>query len=181
MRAIDAYDDCWPVTRFALQTVSLTLLRYQEFGLANWSEIEGLEGEAPLWRVPAERTKAKRPHLVPLSPQAVAVLKGLKELTGGEGLMFPSSHRASRPVTNNGVLFALYRLGYRSRQTVHGFRHLASTVLNENGWNADWIEKQLAHEEQKRSRRAYNAAEYLPGRREMINWWADFLDKQKGL
>ena len=94
--------------------------------------------------------------------------------------MFPSSHRAARPVTNNGILLPPLR-GYRSRQTVHGFRHLASTVLNQNGWNSDWIEKQLAHEEQRRSRRAYNAAEYLAGRREMLCWWANFLTEQKGL
>ena len=82
-------------------------------------------------------------------------------------------------MTGNSILFAFYRMGYRSRQTVHGFRHIASTTLNENGWNRDWIEKQLAHDEGDKIRAAYNAAEYLPGRREMMNWWGEFIEKQK--
>lgn len=166
LRAIDGYEDGWPVTRLALKTVSLTLLRFQEFGHATWDEIEGLDGDAPLWRVPEARMKIKRPHIVPLAPQAVAVLRELREVSGNSGFMFPSPHRVWQPLTNNALIFALYRLGYRTRQTIHGWRHLASTVLNENGFNPDWIEKALAHEEQKKSRRAYNAAIYLQSRRD---------------
>jgi integrase len=180
LRAIDGYDG-YPVTRLALKIASLTVLRSKEFGHATWDEFEGLDGEAPLWRVPEGRMKMRRPHIVPLSPQTVAVLKELLKLSGGSGYVFPSPHRVCQPISGNSILFALHRLGYRGRQTTHGFRHIFSTVLNERGFNPDWIERQLAHEEGRKVRRAYNAAEYLPGRREMLTWWASYLDEQRAL
>jgi integrase len=179
LRAIDGYDEGWPVIRLALKPVSLTLLRFSEFGLADWGEIEGLDGASPLWRVPENRMKMKKPHIVPLSKQAVVALRELQELTGGKGYMFPSPQQGHKPVTNNGVLFALYRMGYKNRMTMHGFRHCFSTLANEHGWNPDWIERQLAHEQKSQVRRAYNAAMYLDGRRQLMNWWGQFLEDQK--
>jgi len=106
-------------------------------------------------------------------------LRELQELTGGKGYMFPSPQQGHKPVTNNGVLFALYRMGYKNRMTMHGFRHCFSTLANEHGWNPDWFERQLAHEQKSQVRRAYNAAMYLDGRRQLMNWWGQFLEDQK--
>src|SRR6185437_5652177 len=115
-------------------------------------------------------------HIVPLSTQALDVLKQLREINGNWQLVFPSRTNAGKPISENTVLYALYRLGYHSRMTGHGFRGLASTILNENGFNSDWIERQLAHVEQNSVRAAYNHAQYLPERRRMMRWWGDYLE-----
>jgi integrase len=161
------------VTKLAMKLMVLTFVRTTELRFARWLEFEGLENSEPLWRIPQERMKMRRAHLVPLSPQAVGVLRELRKRTGKGEYLFPA-------ITGNGVMsvntliFALYRMGYHSRATVHGFRSTASTVLNEKQFNRDWIEMQLAHFDGS-VRGIYNAAEWLTGRREMMCWWADYL------
>jgi len=162
------------VTRLALKLVLLTFVRSSELRFARWTEFEELDGAKPLWRIPADRMKMRRPHLVPLAPQAVAVLKELAKLTGDTDYLLPAC-TGSGVLSENTLLFALYRLGYHSRATVHGFRSTASTILNEHEFNSDWIEMQLAHADGS-VRGIYNAAEWLAGRRKMLCWWADYLD-----
>jgi len=176
LSTVAAYDGD-PKTCLALQLVVLTFVRTTELRAAQWSEIEGLNGGEPLWRIPAERMKMKHEHIVPLAPQAVAVLRKLRELpgSGGSPFLFPSPSR-ERCMSNNTMLFALYRMGYHGRATVHGFRAMASTALNEMGFRPDVIERQLAHHERNAVRAAYNRAEYLTERRTMMNQWADHID-----
>jgi integrase len=176
LRALDTYDG-EALTRLALQLLILTFVRTSELRFAAWSEFEDLDGAAPLWRIPAARMKMRRAHLVPLAPQAVEVMRKLRELYPKADLVFPAATR-SKVISENTMLYALYRLGYHGRATVHGFRKTASTVLNEQHFNRDWVEMQLAHVEGS-VRSIYNAAEWLPGRRDMIVWWADFLDLQR--
>lgn len=179
LHALDTYDGD-PRTALALRLVVLTFVRTSELRAARWEEFEGLEGREPLWRIPAERMKARFEHLVPLSPQAVAALKELAALPGSDanGFLFPSPSRDGC-MSNNTMLYALYRLGWHGRATVHGFRGVASTILNEMGFNPDWIERQLAHDERDEVRGAYNSAQYLPGRRQMLQRWANWLDEVK--
>ena len=164
-------------TRLALQLVLLTFVRSAELRFAEWSEFEGLSGREPVWRIPPDRMKMRRPHLVPLAPQAVKALVDLRKLSGTSSLLFPAATR-SGVMSENTMIFALYRMGYHSRATVHGFRSTASTILNEHQFNRDWIEMQLAHAEGS-VRSIYNLAQWLPGRRDMMNWWADHLDEQR--
>jgi integrase len=176
LQRLAAYDG-EPLTRLALELVVLTFVRTTELRFATWAEFEGLGGDEALWRIPAERMKMRRAHLVPLSPQAVLVLAQLKKLQPRSDLLFPAPTR-SKVISENTMLYALYRMGYHGRATVHGFRKTASTVLNEQHYNRDWIEMQLAHAEGS-VRSIYNAAEWLPGRREMMTWWADYLDRRR--
>jgi integrase len=162
------------VTRLALKLVLLTMVRTNELRFATWDEFEGISGEEPLWRIPAERMKMRRPHLVPLSPQAVDLLFQLRRKSGRSAFVLPAATKEG-VMSVNTMICAIYRVGYHSRATVHGFRSTASTILNEEGFNRDWIEMQLAHADDT-VRGVYNAAEYLSGRREMLNWWADYLD-----
>jgi integrase len=180
LRALAAYDGD-PRTRIALQVMVLTFTRTTELRAAQWSEFEKLEDEGrALWRIPAERMKMKRGHIVPLAPQAVALIRELRALPGSDAsaCLFPSPSREGY-MSNNTMLFALYRLGYHGRATVHGFRAMASTALNELGFRPDVIERQLAHQEDD-VRAAYNRAEYLSERREMMNYWANHLDALSG-
>jgi integrase len=176
LRLLEAYDGDVR-TRLALRLMILTFARTTELRSAQWSEIEDLAGIDPLWRIPAERTKMKRQHIVPLAPQSVALLNELRFLPGSEAtpFLFPSPSREGC-ISNNTMLYALYRMGYHGRATVHGFRAMASTALNERGFRADVIEHQLAHQEQNVVRAAYNRAEYLSERRAMMKYWADLLD-----
>ena len=181
LRDVDSYDEVGDkVTRLGLQLVTLTLVRTSELINGKWSQIDGLKGANPVWLIPDEQMKMKDRdgHIVPLSRQAVARLEELHELSGHGTLMFPGD-KPGKPISNNTLLFGLYRLGYRSRQTTHGFRRIASTILNEHGFRDDVIEKQLAHEEKNKVRRAYNAAEYMNERRPMMQWFADYLDALK--
>jgi integrase len=162
-------------TRLGLRLIVLTFLRTTELRAAKWTEIENLDGEAPLWRVPAERMKMKEEHLVPLSRQAVALLCELRAMSGSSPYIFPSPGK-HRFMSRHTLLWALYSMGYQGEATIHGFRGCASTILNENNFNPDWIEKQLAHEERNKVRGAYNSAQWLPDRRRMMQWWADYLD-----
>jgi integrase len=179
-KAISDYDGD-PRTRLALRLIVLTFARTSELRAARWSEFENLEGNEPMWRIPAERTKMKREHIVPLTSQAVALLGELRALPGSETspLLFPSPSREGY-MSNNTMLYALYRMGYHGRATVHGFRAMASTALNEMGFRPDVIERQLAHQEQNAVRAAYNRAEYLSERRAMMKHWADHLDTLVG-
>lgn len=179
LRALASYHGD-PRTAIALRLVVLTFVRTTEMRAARWDEFENLEGGEPLWRIPAERMKARVEHLVPLSRQAVAALAELRSLPGAkaDGFLFPSPSREGF-MSQNTMIGALYRMGYHSRATVHGFRGVASTLLNEMGFDPDWIERQLAHDERDEVRAAYNSAQYLPGRRRMLQHWADWLDEVK--
>jgi len=159
-------------TKLALQFVILTAARSGEVRGATWEEID-LENK--LWRIPAERMKMDTPHTVPLSDQAIAILKQIGTLFGQEGLVFPGIRDQTKQLSDNTLLYALYRLGYHSRATVHGFRATFSTIANESGFNGDVIEKALAHEERNKVRAAYHRSEYLEHRRELMQWWADYL------
>ena len=167
------------MTAIALELTILTLLRTSEIRFAQWGEFEGLDGPDPIWRIPGNRMKVKigRPHLVPLAPRTVVLLKELKSLGAKSEWLFPAPTK-SKVFSENTMLFALYRMGYHGSATVHGFRKTASTILNEHQFNRDWIELQLAHVEGG-VRRIYNEAEWLPGRRQMLCWWADYLDNAR--
>ena len=176
LSAIDGYEAIGDrQTRLALQLLALTFVRTGELIGAVWEEIDAA---AALWVIPAARMKMKTEHIVPLSNQSLAILEELKGLCGGSRFVFPGRNR-DKPISNNTMLFALYRLGYKGKMTGHGFRAVASTILNEQGYNRDVIERQLAHCERDEVRGAYNRAEYLPQRRTMIQDWANYLDKLK--
>jgi integrase len=174
LRAIDGFSGQF-VTLKALQLAPLVFVRPGELRQAEWSEFD-LDGA--LWRIPAERMKMKAAHLVPLSTQAVALLLELQQLTGSGRYVFPGLRTAGRPMSENTVNAALRRLGYSGEEmTGHGFRSTAATRLNEMGWHADAIERQLAHAETNKVRAAYtHAAQYLEGRVRMMQAWADYLD-----
>ena len=176
LSALEGYDGD-PRTAIALRLMILTFVRTTELRAARWSEMENLDGREPLWRIPSERMKMKREHLVPLVPQAVALLRHLHALIGSDAspFLFPSPAREGC-MSYNTMLYALYRMGYHGRATVHGFRAMASTALNEMGFRPDVIECQLAHQEGNAVRAAYNHAEYLNERRAMMKHWADWID-----
>jgi len=178
MRKIMAYPGS-VYTRMALQLMALTFVRTGELIGARWQEFDL---DAAEWRIPAERTKSRREHLVPLSRQAVEVLRclhaahGGAEICTGTLLLFPGERDRTKPMSNNTILKALERMGYKGRMTGHGFRGVASTALNEMGYRPDVIEAQLAHVEENRVRAAYNHARYSEERRELMQQWADYLD-----
>lgn len=177
LRAIDGFTGQF-VTLCALKLAPLVFVRPGELRKAEWSEIDL---EDAIWRIPGERMKMKAPHIVPLSTQAVAVLKELHGLTGYGRYVFPSVRTHSRPMSENTVNASLRRLGYaKDEMTGHGFRSMAASRLNEMGWNADAIERQLAHAESNKVRAAYtHAAQYLEQRTHMMQAWADYLDGLK--
>ena len=172
LERLEGYDGSLQ-TKLALRLLVLTFVRTIELRAAQWAEFDLDKGE---WRIPAERMKMKEEHIVPLSRQAVAVLRELQSHSGNRQYVFPNQHNHSLFMSENTMLYALYRMGYHSRTTGHGFRSTASTILNENGFIADVIERQLAHGEPNKVRAAYNHAQYLPERRKMMQWWADYLD-----
>lgn len=173
IRAIDNYTGTF-VVKSALKFSAITFTRPGEIRQAEWTEID-LDGE--LWRIPAERMKMRREHLVPLSHQAVELLRELHPLTGRGRYIFPGRTQA-RPMSNAAITAALRYMGFEKGQmTAHGFRSMASTMLNEQGWPADVIERQLAHVERNETRGAYNRAEWLEDRRKMMQHWSDYLDK----
>ena len=173
LRAIRGYSGYFP-TQCALRFAPLVFVRPKELRSAEWSEFDLDKAE---WRIPAEKMKMGVLHIVPLSKQALAILEELKPLTGSGKYLFPSNRTASRPMSDNTVNGALRRLGFtKEEMTGHGFRSMASTLLNEQGWNSDAIERQLAHSEKDGVRAAYNYAEYLPERKKMMQAWADYLD-----
>ncbi|WNL47921.1 tyrosine-type recombinase/integrase [Dyella sp. BiH032] len=173
LRAIEGFSG-QPVTQAALELAPLVFVRPGELRKAEWSEFDL---NAAMWRIPGERMKMKAPHLVPLSSQAVEILRDLHGLTGHGHYVFPGVRTASRPMSENTINAALRRLGYATDEmTGHGFRSMAATRLNEMGWNADAIERQLAHAESNKVRGAYtHAAQYLEERKRMMQGWADYL------
>lgn len=161
-------------TKDAMWLTILTAARTDEIRFADVTEFEDLDGDAPLWRVPADRMKKTRPHLVPLSRQATNIVK--RRLLDREGGLIFAHATRSGTISENTMLFGLYRLGYKGKATMHGFRSTFSTIANENNWNGDWIEMALAHSSDNKMRSTYNAAKYLLQRRELLQWWADYLD-----
>lgn len=182
--AIDGYKGSFPVA-CAIRLAPLVFVRPGELRGAAWAEFD-LDAKEPTWAIPAARSKLRKaakedprtpPHLVPLSVQAVAILRELKPLTGGRAHLFPGVRDPLRPMSENTVNAALRRLGYdKDTMTGHGFRHMASTLLNEMGYHRDAIERQLAHKEPG-VRGVYNKAEHMPERRRMMQAWADYLDQ----
>lgn len=173
LRAIDDYNG-YTVTRSALRFSVLTFARPGEIRQAEWSEIDWGAKE---WRIPAEKMKKRRPHVIPLSEQAIETLKELKPLTETGVFLFPGVRKRTRPMSDATITNALRNMGYSGDEmTAHGFRSMASTRLNEMGWNSDAIERQLAHVEGNAVRAAYNYAEHLGERRRMMQSWADYLD-----
>jgi integrase len=176
LRAMEGYQGSF-VVRCALRLAPLVFVRPGELRGAEWSEIDFEKAE---WRIPASKMKMREQHIVPLSVQALAILRELHPLTGAGRYLFPSERTADRPISENTVNAALRRLGYaKDEMTGHGFRSMASTLLNEQGWHRDAIERQLAHAERNAVRAAYNYAEHLPERRRMMQAWADYLDGLK--
>jgi len=178
LRAIDGYVG-QPATHAALKLGLLLFVRPGELRAAAWAEFD-LEADKPIWRIPAERMKMREPHIVPLSAQAAAILKALQPLTGNGRYLFPSLRTRERPMSENTLNAALRRLGYTGEEmTAHGFRAMASTLLNEQGFAPDVIELQLAHAERNKVRAAYNRAQRLEERRTLMQQWADYLDGLK--
>ncbi len=175
LRKIDQYDG-EAQTRLALRLLALTFVRTTELRAATWAEVDLDKGD---WTIPASRMKTSAPHHVPLSVQAVDAFRELHRMNGKWPWIF-AGRAPSKPMSKNTVLFALYRLGYHSRMTGHGFRALASTTLNEMGYRPDVIERQLAHIEKNAVRAAYHRSQYLEERQTMMQAWADYLDAQRG-
>jgi integrase len=166
------------VTRLAMKLIAYTFVRTGELIGTKWTEFEL---DAARWDIPAERMKMRTPHIVPLSRQAVEVLRTLHDLTGESEFLFPGDRNSKKSMSNNTILKALERMGYKGRMTGHGFRGLASTILHERGYNREHIELQLAHTPRNAVSAAYNHALYLEPRARMMQDWADHLDRlQRG-
>lgn len=172
LEKLEAYDGDVQ-TKLALKLLLLTFVRTTELRGARWEEISFDEAT---WRIPAERMKMKDPHIMPLSKQAIAILRELQNHSGNREHVFPNSNNPSKCMSENTMLFALYRMGYHSRATGHGFRATACTVLYENGFSEDMVERQLAHAKRNKVRASYDHAQYIDPRRKMMQWWADYLD-----
>ena len=165
-----------PSTVLAMKFMILTFVRSSELRLAVWDEFDITSNE-PLWIIPAERMKMRKTHQVPLSKQPVEILKRMQEYFGPEGYVFPQIRNPEKAMSENTLLYFSNRLGYAGRSTIHGFRTVASTVLNESKiWSPDVIELQLAHQESNKVRKAYNRAEHLDERRKMMEWWSDYIE-----
>jgi len=176
LRAIDDYQGDF-VTKCALKLTPYVMLRPGELRHAEWSEIDLGKKQ---WKISAVKMKMGRPHIVPLSNQAVEIFKVIQPITGQWKYVFPSMRSKDRPMSENTITAALRRMGFTKAEiTAHGFRGMASTLLHENRFKSDVIEAQLAHAERNKVKAAYNHAEYLAERTDMMNWWADYLDSLK--
>jgi len=172
LRAIATYETTGNrQTQLALQLLTLTFVRTNELIGALWTEFDL---DNALWIVPAERMKMRSEHVVPLTSRALEIINELKTIAGNSRYLLPGRN-PNKPISNNTLLFALYRLGYKGKMTGHGFRAVASTILNESGFNPDAIERQLAHYERNEIRGAYNRAQYMPERIKMMQWWNDYI------
>jgi integrase len=174
LRAIETYRGT-VVTRLAMKLMALTFVRTSELIGARWCEFDL---EAARWNIPAERMKMKTPHIAPLATQTIELLELLRTITGGGELLFPGDRDHRKPISNNTILKALERMGYKGIHTGHGFRGLASTILHEQGFQHDHIELQLAHAPRNSVSAAYNHALYLAPRSEMMQAWANFLEQR---
>jgi len=165
-----------PTTVLAMKFIILTFVRTQELRFADWKEFV-IDSSEPLWVIPADRMKMRKIHHVPLSRQAVNILNEMQKYSGKEGYVFPQYYNSKKAMSENTLLYFSNRLGYSGRHTIHGFRSVASTVLNESRkWHPDVIERQLAHQESNKVRKAYNRAEHLDERRKMMEWWSDYIE-----
>ena len=174
LRSIRGFSGSY-ITKCALQLAPLVFVRPGELRHAEWAEIDF---DKPEWRIPGHKMKMKEPHIIPLSRQAVEILQSIHPLTGDGQYIFPSIRSGTRPMSENTINAALRRMGYeKDEMTGHGFRSMASTLLHEHGWPHEAIERQLAHAERNKVVAAYNYAEHLPKRKEMMHWWADYLDE----
>ena len=174
LRKIEVYNGS-TITRTAIKLMAMTFVRTKELIGAQWSEFDL---DAARWDIPAERMKMKTPHIVPLSIQAITLLRSLHTLTGHSLLLFPGERDHEKPMSNNTILMALDRMGYKHRMTGHGFRGIASTLLHEQGWPHEHIELQLAHQERNQVSASYNHALYLHPRAQMMQAWSDHLEAQ---
>ena len=172
LRQIEVYQGTH-VTRLAMKLIALTFVRTSELIGAKWSEFDF---EEERWDIPKERMKMRTPHIVPLAKQTVEILAMLRDLTGDSEWLFPGDRNRSKPMSNNTILKALERMGYKGRMTGHGFRGLASTILHEREYTHEYIELQLAHSPRNAVSAAYNHALYLKQRTKMMQEWADFLE-----
>ena len=176
LNKIETDNVTFPSTVLAMKFMILTFVRSSELRFANWDELD-IESKDPLWIIPAERMKMRKTHHVPLSNQAVEILREIQKYFDPEGYVFPQVKNPKKPMSENTLLYFSNRLGYAGRNTIHGFRTIASTVLNEsNKWSPDVIELQLAHQETNKVRKAYNRAEHLVERRQMMQWGSDYID-----
>jgi integrase len=177
LKAIELYKGT-PVTRLAIQLMSLTFVRTSELIGAKWAEFDF---DVARWDIPAERMKMRNQHIVPLAKQAVELLEMLRTLTGASQWLFPGDRSAAKPMSNNTILKALERMGYKGKMTGHGFRGIASTILHEKGYPHEHIELQLAHSPRNAVSAAYNHALYLEPRAKMMQDWANYLEQtQRG-
>lgn len=160
----------------AARLLIITGLRTGELRGATWQEIDV---DAAVWEIPAERMKMRRPHIVPLSLQAQAIIMRIREMTGRYPYIFPGRNDPRKTMSEASINQVFKRIGYAGRVTGHGFRHTMSTILHEQGYNTAWIETQLAHVDKNSIRGTYNHAQYLDGRREMLQWYADYMDALK--
>ncbi|WP_145504068.1 tyrosine-type recombinase/integrase [Yersinia vastinensis] len=172
LQSLSAYSGS-SVTRIATRLLMLTGVRTIELRAAEWAEFNLDKG---LWEVPIIRMKMRRPHLVPLSEQVLELLLQLHAITGRFKLVFPGRNDSLKPMSEASINQVIKRIGYHGRATGHGFRHTMSTILHEQGFNTAWIETQLAHVDKNSIRGTYNYAQYLDGRREMLQWYADYMD-----
>lgn len=174
LRAINGFQGSF-ITKCALQLAPLVFVRPGELRHAEWAEIDFDKKE---WRIPGHKMKMKEQHIVPLSRQAIEILEAIQPFTGNGKFIFPSIRSTNRPMSENTINAALRRMGYdKDEMTGHGFRSMASTLLHEHGWPHEAIERQLAHAERNKVSAAYNFSSHLPRRREMMAWWADYLDE----
>ncbi len=176
LRSIDGYEG-EVATRNALKLAPLVFVRPSELRHAEWEEINFKDAE---WLIPAHKMKMRKDHIIPLSKQALEIFEAMQPFTNNGAYVFPSIRSRARPMSENTINASLRRMGYsKEEMTGHGFRAMASTLLNEQGFNSDWIETQLAHVEENKSRKPYNRANYLEQRKGMMQQWADYLDSLK--
>ncbi|MDE1475499.1 tyrosine-type recombinase/integrase [Xenorhabdus bovienii] len=171
-KALNAYTGSFMV-KMGMRLQMITGVRPGELRKAEWSEIDFQKSQ---WEIPAEKMKMRRPHIVPLSQQAVDILEQMKPITGQGKYLFPGRINQSQPMSEMALSVLIRRIGYAGRVTGHGFRHTMSTILHEQGYNTAWIETQLAHVDKNSIRGTYNHAQYLDGRREMLQWYADYME-----
>ena len=175
LKKIDADTGASKTTSLAMKFLILTFVRTSELRFADWREFD-IDCTEPLWVIPAERMKMRKTHHVPLSRQAVSTLEEMQQYSGTEGYVFPQVYNQKKAMSENTLLYFSNRLGYAGRNTIHGFRSIASTVLNESRkWQPDVIELQLSHQESNKVRKAYNRAEHLDERRKMMIWWSNYI------
>ena len=164
-------------TKIATKLLMITFVRTIELRGARWEEINFDKAE---WRIPAERMKMRKPHIVPLSKQAIALFRQQQQSTGNYDFVFPNRNRPTTYISENTILYAIYRMGYHNRTTAHGFRGTASTILHESGlFDSVHIERQLAHGERNQSKGSYDHSQHLAKRAEMMQWWGDYIDGVK--